>query len=208
MKRIITLIAVFYSLAVVYSQGNNKQVQSKTNDIKKSAPTSLPNSLVNLELAGESFGLTSGLGIKTVVGSNNSGFLVGLSSGSESFNSFTYLMPKLGFQYGIYKGLYSNLNLSVPRKNLPTFEYDIYGNLFETRLYTWSLRANISVGYTFSFGNKKRLFINIESSYAFINTDSDYGRLAVFSGLGFRLGTPATTTYEGVKNVTTVPVKP
>ncbi len=160
----------------------------------------LPESLVNLELQSETYSLLAGYlgtGIKLVVGTKNTGILAGFSFGDDGFYE-SYKSLRLGYQYGISRGFYANSNL-----NMINLTYSDYTGIFKSRTF----RLNLGTGYTLSFGKKKRWYYNIETSIALINTKSLVSRLTIYSGIGFRLGTPAKTSYEGVKNVTTVPMK-
>jgi hypothetical protein len=71
-----------------------------------------------------------------------------------------------------------------------------------------SWRVNLGLGYTLSLGKKKRFYLNYEMAMAILNTNSEVPRLNLSAGIGFRLGTPASTTFEGVKEIRTVPMKP
>lgn len=175
------------------------QNNGATNSAKAKKSHELPESLINFDVHGETYSLLAGYpgsGIKMVVGTKNTGFLVGFSFGGDDFSE-TYRSIRVGYQYGIKRGLYANANL-----NVMNFNYD-YGVIAKDR----SLRLNLGLGYTLSFGKRKRIYYNLETGFAVINTKDLADRLCINSGLGFRLGSPAKTSYEGVKNVTTVPMK-
>lgn len=159
----------------------------------------LPETLVNLELQSEILGTGfdySGGGIKAMIGSKNTGILLGFINGSSTSDTYKYNSFRLGYQYGIVSGFYANANLDLASIK------SIY--LYEPRYR--SIRVNLGIGYTLSFGKKKRLYYNIETAIAAINT-SFLPRFAIYSGIGFRLGTPAKTSFDGIKEVNTVPVK-
>lgn len=177
------------------------QNNGATNSAKSKKSHDLPESLVNFDVHAETYSLLAGYpgsGIKMVVGSKNTGFLVGFSFGGDDFSE-TYRSIRVGYQYGIKRGFYANANLNVMNFNYNGY----YGVIAKDR----SLRLNLGLGYTFSFGKRKRIYYNLETGFAVINTKDLADRLCINSGLGFRLGTPAKTSYEGVKNVTTVPMK-
>lgn len=179
---------------------NNASKQNPIDSAKAKKSHELPESLVNLELQSETYSLLAGYlgtGIKLVVGAKNTGILAGFSFGDDGFYE-SYKSLRLGYQYGISRGFYANSNL-----NMINLTYSDYTGIFKSRTF----RLNLGAGYTLSFGKKKRWYYNIETSIALINTKSLVSRLTIYSGIGFRLGTPAKTSYEGVKNVTTVPMK-
>jgi hypothetical protein len=209
MKYILISILFLTSLSV-FSQGtmatNNASNQNigatnSTASAKSKKSHELPESLVNFDVHGETYSLLAGYpgsGIKMVVGSKNTGFLVGFSFGGDDFSE-TYRSIRVGYQYGIKRGFYANANL-----NVMNFNYNRYNSYIPNDR---SLRLNLGIGYTFSFGKRKRVYYNFETGFAVINTQDLISRLCINSGLGFRIGTPAKTSYEGVKNVTTVPMK-
>lgn len=94
---------------------------------------------------------------------------------------------RLGYQKGLKYGSFvqSNVNLSFSGVGL-----------------------YVGPGYTFSFGKRKRCYYSVEAELGLLKSGSILFNYEIYSGFGFRLGTPAKTTYEGVKNVTTVPIKP
>ncbi len=184
-------------MALDYTLG--QKAPSKSPDSAKAVKShDLPESLVNLDVHAETCSLLAGYpgsGIKMVVGSKNTGVLVGFSFGDDRFSE-RYRSVRAGYQYGIKRGFYANTNLNV-------MNFFDYSSTPKGR----SLRVNLGVGYTLSFGKKKRLYYNLETGFAVINTNDLISRLCINSGLGFRIGSPAKTSYEGVKNVTTVPMK-
>ena len=192
---------------------NNASKQNPVDSAKAKKSHELPESLLNLEIQSEILGTCfdfSGGGIKAMIGSKNTGLLLGYMRGIGSSDSsdYRYNSFKLGYQYGIVSGFYANANFNLASTRQEDFLYDNYGNLLGSTISKYrSIRVNLGVGYTLSFGKKKRLYYNIETAFAAINTNSLLPRFAIYSGIGFRLGTPAKTSYEGVKNVTTVPMK-
>ena len=206
MKYILISILFLTSLSV-FSQSqtsmNNASKQNPVDSAKAKKSHELPESLLNLEVPYERFlvgGIAVGLGVKAMIGSKNTGLLLGYMRGIGSSDSsdYRYNSFKLGYQYGIVSGFYANANFNLATMK-PYLEYYAKAR---------TIRVNLGIGYTLSFGKKKRLYYNIETAFAVINTNSNtLPRFAIYSGIGFRLGTPAKTTYEGVKNVTTVPMK-
>jgi hypothetical protein len=70
------------------------------------------------------------------------------------------------------------------------------------------MRLNTGLGYTISLGKAKRFYLNTEMVYSVIDkSKSSQGKLSLLGGIGFRLGTPAKTSYDGIKNVTTIPIE-
>lgn len=139
------------------------------------------------------------------------------------------LMLRFGYQKAIFRGLYANLTFDVCRSKyfyslrheyLTYYNYDygwgemtdyLYTNEYEYDLneVLWGVRSNFGLGYTISFLKSKRAYLNTEMLCSIFDRSNQYlSRFQLNIGLGFRLGTPASTKYEGVKNVTTVPIKP
>jgi len=199
----LTSLNVFSQSAIATNNAlnQNKGATNPATSSKSKKNHELPESLLNLEIQSETYSLLSGYlgtGIKLVVGTKNTGVLAGFSFGDDGFYE-SYKSLRLGYQYGISRGFYANANL-----NVMNFNYNRYNSYIPNDR---SLRLNLGLGYTFSFGKRKRIYYNLETGFAVINTQDLISRLCINSGLGFRLGTPAKTSYEGVKNVTTVPVK-
>jgi hypothetical protein len=206
----LTSLNVFSQSAIATNNAlnQNKGATNLATSSKSKKSHELPESLLNLEIQYENLlggGISKsygGYGVKGVIGSNNTGVLLGymFGYGASSDSSITsYNSTKLGYQYGIVRGFYANANFNLARTR--TLYLD---NGLEK---ISSIRVNIGVGYTFSFGKRKRIYYNLETGFAVINTQDLISRLCINSGIGFRLGTPAKTSYEGVKNVTTVPMK-
>ena len=199
----LTTLSVFSQGTMATNNASNQNIgaTNSTASAKSKKSHELPESLVNFDVHGETYSLLAGYpgsGIKMVVGSKNTGFLVGFSFGDDDFSE-TYRSIRVGYQYGIKRGFYANANL-----NVMNFNYNRYNSYIPNDR---SLRLNLGIGYTFSFGKRKRVYYNFETGFAVINTQDLISRLCINSGLGFRIGTPAKTSYEGVKNVTTVPMK-
>jgi hypothetical protein len=199
----LTTLSVFSQGTMATNNASNQNIgaTNSTASAKSKKSHELPESLVNFDVHGETYSLLAGYpgsGIKMVVGSKNTGFLVGFSFGGDDFSE-TYRSIRVGYQYGIKRGFYANANLNVMNFNYNGY----YGAIAKDR----SLRLNLGLGYTFSFGKRKRIYYNLETGFAVINTKDLADRFCINSGLGFRLGTPAKTSYEGVKNITTVPMK-
>jgi hypothetical protein len=199
----LTSLNVFSQSAIATNNAlnQNKGATNPATSSKSKKNHELPESLLNFEIQSETYSLLSGYlgtGIKLVVGTKNTGVLAGFSFGDDGFYE-SYKSLRLGYQYGISRGFYANANL-----NVMNFNYNRYNSYIPNDR---SLRLNLGLGYTFSFGKRKRIYYNLETGFAVINTQDLISRLCINSGLGFRLGTPAKTSYEGVKNVTTVPVK-
>lgn len=108
----------------------------------------------------------------------------------------------------IFKGLFTSLSLELNRKK---FTEDTSSLSLEKIKILPSLIT--SIGYTISLGKTKRIYLNYEVNYYLIDGVRDFGfeidkRLNLTGGLGYRFGAPAKTTYDGIKNITTVPLKP
>jgi hypothetical protein len=199
----LTTLSVFSQGTMATNNASNQNIgaTNSTASAKSKKSHELPESLVNLEVQSEILGTGIdflGGGVKAMIGSKNTGFLVGFSFGGDDFSE-TYRSIRVGYQYGIKRGFYANANLNVMNFNYNGY----YGAIAKDR----SLRLNLGLGYTLSFGKRKRIYYNLETGFAVINTQGLISRLCINSGIGFRLGTPAKTSYEGVKNVTTVPMK-
>jgi hypothetical protein len=198
MKKLLFYFFIFSSAITV--------AQTAQNTSKKRS-SELPVSLLNLDFLFESEANPAaypGLGVKMVFGSQNTGILAGFSVASDNYSQ-SYRSIRAGYQYGIKRGLYSNVNL-----NLLNFRYDgyYYSGYPSADIIENHFRLNLGLGYTLSLGKKKRFYINLEGACALINTNDELSRIILNFGYGFRFGTPAKTSYEGVKNVTTVPIKP
>ncbi len=124
---------------------------------------------------------------------------------------------RLGYQQSIFKGLYANISADLTRikkdvKNVYNYvscDYisassGIQSNLFIEDFYQlqpdrtflcWRLITGI--GYTFSFGRAKKIYLNTEMVYSVINKSKTIeGNMSLMAGLGYRFGTPAKTTFD------------
>ena len=106
---------------------------------------------------------------------------------------------RLGYQKSIFRGLYGNIAADL------TAIKDAYTPVFLERndrtILGW--RLNTGIGYTFSFGKAKKIYLNTEMLYSVINKSKTIeGNMSLMAGLGFRFGKPAKTTYDiGTKTV-------
>lgn len=197
------------------------------NGLSQSVKSSkLPNSLISLD-ANWSFIGGPIIDSKLLVGSKNTGVLIGYQFGGFGYNldtsgSYNWVDKRkslrLGYQLGFGNGFYSSLSLDLcsSRHEYNVYEYDPfwgYNYLYTDYNTKRGLRLNLGAGYTINFLKSKRLYLNVQSVFHLIDR-SNLGnlnigsRIQLVTGIGYRLGTPSTTTYEGVKNVTTVPIKP
>ena len=135
---------------------------------------------------------------------------------------------RLGYQRSLSSGIYANASMVIctikPRfftedvyysYNPPYYnEYRYITDVYYKRL--WPMRLNAGIGYTLSIGKQKRFYFNSEIVYSFFNRilNGDSLPLIIQSnnfninlGFGFRIGSPSKTTYDGIKEVNTVPLK-
>lgn len=234
----------------------------------------LPETLFNLDFNG-SFSRYNGpasqestiiMPVKVVIGSKNTGIIVGFQSckigSSIIFNnapteinplvvqnydpnayninsSYRYSYPsssssslnkgfaiRLGYQKAIFRGLYANASLDISRikadvRHSYYVTYDYFdswsGSYYSTDAYLgetelartmWGMRVNAGLGYTISIGKAKKFYLNYELIYSIIDkSKSSQGKLNIIGGIGFRIGSPAKTSIDGIKEVNTVPVK-
>lgn len=183
----------------------------------------LPKSLFNLDFnycrdlsyIDENIGIIS---IKAMIGSNNTGIIIGVKPlvlyyGDLLKNNFGI---QLGYQKRIFKGLFTSLSLELTRIKFTEYDTSDYNSSLEKIKILPSLIT--SIGYTISLGKTKRIYLNYEVNYYLIDGFRDYyrdnfgfeidKRLNLTGGLGYRFGAPAKTSYDGIKNITTVPLKP
>ena len=130
---------------------------------------------------------------------------------------------RLGYQKSIFKGLYANISADLTRIKTdvefinynvsydwtPANSVNVYplsaSSMETTRpdrtILGW--RLNTGIGYTFSFGKAKKIYLNTEMLYSVINKSKTIeGNMSLMAGLGFRFGKPAKTTYDiGTKTV-------
>jgi hypothetical protein len=146
-------------------------------------------------------------------------------SSSPSFSLNKGFAIRLGYQKSIFRGLYANASLDISRIKADvrhsyyvTYnyfdswfgEYSSWTYLQETELNRtiWGMRLNTGLGYTISLGKAKKFYLNTEIIYSIIDkSKSSQGKLNIIGGIGFRIGSPAKTSYDGIKEVNTVPVK-
>ena len=141
-------------------------------------------------------------------------YLVGDSSNDYNLNG---LSMRLGYQQSIFKGLYANISADLTRikkdvKNVyneVSCDYisassgilynllieDFYQLQPDRTILGW--RLNTGIGYTFSFGKAKKIYLNTEMVYSVINKSKTIeGNMSLMAGLGFRFGAPAKTTFD------------
>jgi hypothetical protein len=133
---------------------------------------------------------------------------------------------RLGYQKSIFRGLYANVSIDISRIKADVYHYydvtyDYYspwsGTYYSTGVYLrekelnrtiWGMRLNTGLGYTISLGKAKKFYLNTEMIYSIIDkSKSSQGKLNIMGGIGFRIGSPAKTSYDGIKEVNTVPIK-
>lgn len=256
MKILLTICLLLFGSATVLAQNNSDAPKKKG---------TLPETLFNLDFNGSfSFdGLTS-MPVKAMIGSKNTGIIVGLQSckmqsGKVFNNAPTEINPlvvqnydqsavninssyrssspsfslnkgfaiTLGYQKSIFRGLYANASLDISRikaevRHSYYVTYDYFdswsGGYYSTGTYLqetefaprkiWGMRLNAGLGYTISIGRAKKFYLNYELIYSIIDkSKSTQGRLNIIAGIGFRIGSPAKTSYDGIKEVNTVPIK-
>ena len=178
----------------------------------------LPKSLFNLDFnyyrdlydIDDNIGIIS---IKAMIGSNNTGIIIGVKPLVLYYGELEKadLTIQLGYQKRIFKGLFTSLSLELTR-----MKFTNYNSSLENIQILQSLIT--SIGYTISLGKTKRIYLNYEVNYYLIDGFRDYyqdnfgfeidKRLNLTGGLGYRFGSPAKTSFSGIKNITTVPLKP
>ena len=213
MKKILILCLLLFAFGSMFAQKQSIAPKQKKN-------FALPKSLFNLDFnycrslnkIDENTGIIS---IKAMIGSNNTGIIIGVKPLGINYGDLEEnpnLEIQLGYQKRIFKGLFTSLSLELIRvKNFTNYldaieEIKIFSSLIT------------SIGYTISLGKTKRFYINYEVNYYLIDGLRDYAqdnfgfeidkRLNLTGGLGYRFGAPAKTSYDGIKNITTVPLKP
>ena len=147
-------------------------------------------------------------------------YLVGDSSNDYNLNGISL---RLGYQKSIFKGLYANISADLTKiktnvynqtafsfdcNDYLGYEYSFNENISELQrdrtILGW--RLNTGIGYTFSFGRAKKIYLNTEMVYSVINKSKTInGNMSLMAGLGYRFGTPAKTTFDGVKTIKTIP---
>lgn len=215
MKNILSAVLFLCSITL-FGQSNDQSASKKSNP--------LPNSLFNLDV-----NYTVGspiLGIKSVIGSNNSGFLLGFQFGGYFVDDYysdgawvgykeTYNLKtlRIGYQGSIFYGLYWNTSTDLCSSSYYNYNsyYDNAGNYQSNsdEGVKRGYRVNIGIGYTLSLLKSKRLYLNSEFVVHVLDRSQfNTNRIQASCGIGYRFGTPANTTYEGVKEIRTVPMQP
>ena len=215
MKKILILNLFLFAFGSMFAQKQSIAPKQKKN-------FALPKSLFNLDFnyctslneIDENFGIIS---IKAMIGSNNTGIILGIKPLALELDNVelekTDLTIQLGYQKRIFKGLFTSLSLELTRKKFTNYNYSLENKNIQI------LPSLItSIGYTISLGKTKRIYLNYEINYYLIDGFRDYEqdnfgyeidkRLNLTVGLGYRFGAPAKTSYDGIKNITTVPLKP
>ena len=135
---------------------------------------------------------------------------------------------RLGYQRSLSSGIYANASMVICTIKPRFFTEDIYYSynppyyneyIYITDVYykrLWPMRLNAGIGYTLSIGKQKRFYFNSEIVYSFFNRILNADSLPIYIqsnnfninlGFGFRIGSPSKTTYDGIKEVNTVPLK-
>ena len=215
MKKILILNLFLFAFGSMFAQKQSIAPKQKKN-------FALPKSLFNLDFNYCKFFSIEELdisdvaiiSIKAMIGSNNTGIIVGvkplvIADGDLLKNN--NLEIQLGYQKKIFKGLFTSLSLELTR-----MKFTNYNSSLENIQILQSLIT--SIGYTISLGKTKRIYLNYEVNYYLIDGFRDYyqdnfgfeidKRLNLTGGLGYRFGSPAKTSFSGIKNITTVPLKP
>lgn len=214
MKKILILCLLLFAFGSIFAQKPSIAPKQKKN-------FALPKSLFNLDFNYCKFFSIEELdiydvaiiSIKAMIGSNNTGIIVGVKPLvlDDVELEKTDLTIQLGYQKRIFKGLFTSLSLELTRKKFTNYNYSLENIEILPSLIT-------SIGYTISLGKTKRIYLNYEVNYYLIDGFRDYAqdnfgfeidkRLNLTGGLGYRFGAPAKTSYDGIKNITTVPLKP
>lgn len=221
MKNIFSTVLLLCSISL-FGQSTDQSAPKKSNP--------LPNSLFNLDV---NYSVGSPiLGIKSVIGTNNSGFLLGVQFGGYEFSfiddyyseiasawiggykeSYNLKSLRIGYQGSIFNGLYWNTSMDLCSSSYydyisydyDTGFYESYSDYGDRRGY----RVNLGIGYTLSLLKSKRLYLNSEFVVHVLDRSQfNSYRIQASFGIGYRFGTPAKTTYEGVKEIRTVPMQP
>jgi hypothetical protein len=216
MKKILILYLLLFAFGSMFAQKPSIAPKQKKE-------SSLPESFLNLDFnycrdlsyIDDNIGIIS---IKTMIGSNNTGIIIGVKpfaiyDGDLLKNNFGI---QLGYQKRIFKGLFTSLSLELTRIKFTEYDTSDYNSSLEKIKILPSLIT--SIGYTISLGKTKRIYLNYEVNYYLIDGFRDYyqdnfgfeidKRLNLTGGLGYRFGSPAKTSFSGIKNITTVPLKP
>jgi len=216
MKKIIILYLLLFAFGSMFAQKQSIAPKQKKN-------FALPKSLFNLDFnycrdlsyIDENIGIIS---VKAMIGSNNTGIIIGVKPLVLYYEELEEknLEIQLGYQKRILKGLFTSLSIELTRVKYTYYDTSDYNSSLEKIKILPSLIT--SIGYTISLGKTKRFYLNYEVNYYLIDGFRDYyqdnfgfeidKRLNLTGGLGYRFGSPAKTSYDGIKNITTVPLKP
>ena len=216
MKKILILNLFLFAFGSMFAQKPSIAPKQKKN-------FALPKSLFNLDFnycrdlsyIDDNIGIIS---IKTMIGSNNTGIIIGVKPLVLYYEELEEknLEIQLGYQKRILKGLFTSLSLELTRIKFTEYYSSYYNSSLEKIKILPSLIT--SIGYTISLGKTKRIYLNYEVNYYLIDGFRDYyqdnfgfeidKRLNLTGGLGYRFGSPAKTSFSGIKNITTVPLKP
>ena len=213
MKKILILNLFLFAFGSMFAQKQSIAPKQKKN-------FALPKSLFNLDV-NYNIPVFSSAGFpilaKAMIGSNNTGIIIGLQDcipqnlevDEVRFKGF---LLRLGYQKSIVRGLFCNLSADFCRMKGTESDFadpslDIMTN--NTLVTSIGWRLNTGLGYTISLGKAKRIYLNTETIFSVIDkSKSSQGPLTFFCGIGYRFGAPAKTSYDGIKNITTVPLKP
>ena len=222
MKKIIILYLLLFAFGSMFAQKQSIAPKQKKN-------FALPKSLFNLDfnycklfrIEDQELDISDEaiISIKAMIGSNNTGIIIGvkpLGIADGDLLKNNNLEIQLGYQKRIFKGLFTSLSLELTRMKFTYYDTSDYNSSLEKIKILPSLIT--SIGYTISLGKTKRFYLNYEVNYYLIDGFRDYAqdnfgfeidkRLNLTGGLGYRFGVPAKTSYDGLKNITTVPLKP
>lgn len=198
MKKILILYLLLFAFGSMFAQKPSIATKQKKN-------YALPKSLFNLDL---NFSYTS-LFTKIMIGSSNTGIIIRASKSAfdKLPSDASTKSIGLGYQKRILGGLYANLSSEFHKIKTDDYSKIIYDQSESDRSQFWA--ATMGLGYTVSIGKVKRFYFNYEMDYSY-----DFGsleidnNLRIMFGIGYRFGAPAKTSYDGIKNITTVPLKP
>ena len=161
--------------------------------------------------------------LRTYFGDNDEYFNIQSAGGNSYLLGDTLeaklngITMRLGYQQSIFKGLYANISGDLTRikkrvsnvyndvscdyiSALDGFQYNLLiGDFYQLQpdrtILGW--RLNTGIGYTFSFGRAKKIYLNTEMVYSVINKSKTIeGNMSLMAGLGFRFGAPAKTTFD------------
>ena len=162
--------------------------------------------------------------LRTYFGDNDIYFNILQSAGGNSYllgetseSKLNGISLRLGYQQSIFKGLYANISADLTRikTDVEFINYDVSydwlpansGDTIPEEFYQFNTtrpdrtilgwRLNTGIGYTFSFGRAKKIYLNTEMVYSVINKSKTIeGNMSLMAGLGFRFGAPAKTTFD------------